>query len=142
MSSYVEGPWLGSPACSFLAPGLALDVDYAGIMPLDSQTDTDATAAESTYDHLLMTADFNGDIPMDPFMGLMDNNRTPGPDQWLVPLDQASSTERPSSPADAEVVTAYEKMASFCVSLDFIAVCKGPFLVVSKSSTCAFRRLF
>src|ERR1700756_664158 len=53
--SYVERSSLGSPACSFFAPDLTLDVDYLGIMPIDSQPDTAAAAAaaENTHNHLV-----------------------------------------------------------------------------------------
>jgi hypothetical protein len=133
-SSYVERSSLGSPACSFFAPGLTLDVDYFGIMPMDSQPDTAAAAAENTHNHLVIDADCNGDIPMDPFMGLMGNDSTPARHQWLAPMDQESITERPSSPADEEIVTAYQKMAFFCVSLDFITLCMGRSVVAPNCS--------
>lgn len=140
--SYMERPSLGSPACSFFAPGLTLDVDYLGIMPMDSQPDSAAAAAENTHNHLMMDADSNGDILMDPFMDLMGNDSTPARDQWLAPMDQGSITERPSSPADEEIVTAYQKMASFCVSLDFTTLCMGRSVVAPNCSTRAFRHFF
>jgi hypothetical protein len=117
-------------------------MDYLGIMPMDSQLDTAAAVAENTHNYLVMDADSNGDIPMDPFMGLMGNDSTPAPNQWLAPMDQGSITERPSSPADEEIVTAYQKMASFCVSLDFITLCMGRSVVAPNCSTRAFRHLF
>ena len=112
-------------------------------MPIDSQPDTAAAAAEAenTHNHLMMDADSNGDIPMDLFMGLMGNDSTPAQDQWLAPIDQGSITERPSSPADEEIVTAYQKMAYFCVSLDFTTLCMGR-SVAPNCSTRAFRHFF
>lgn len=109
---------------------------------MDSQPDTAAAAAEYTHNHLVMDADSNGDIPMDLFMGLMGNDSTPARDQWLAPIDQGSITERPSSPADEEIVTAYQKMADFCVSLDFTTLCMGRFVVAPNCSTPAFRHFF
>jgi hypothetical protein len=138
----MERPLLGSPACSFFVPGLTLDVDYLGIMPMDSPTDTAAAAAENTHNHLVMAADSNGDIPMDPFMDLVGNYSTPARDQWLAPMDQGSIIERPSSPADEEIVTAYQKMAGFCVSLDLTTLCMGRSVVAPDCSTRAFRHSF
>ena len=112
---------------------------------MDSQPDTAAAAAEAenTHNHLVMDADGNGDIPMDPFMGLMGNDSTPARDQWLAPMDQGSITERPSSPADEEIVTAYQKMACFCVSLDFTYPLYGTFCRRSQLfNTFAFRHYF
>ena len=141
-SSYVERPSLGSPACSFFAPGLTLDVDYLGIMPMDFQPDTAAAAAENTHNYLVIDADSNSDIPMDPFMGLMGDDSTPAHDQWLAPTDQRSITESPSSPADEDIVTAYQKMAGFCVSLDFTTLCMGRSVVAPNCSTRVFRYIF
>jgi hypothetical protein len=109
---------------------------------MDSQPDAAAAAAENTHNRLAMYADSNGDIPMDPFMGLMGNDSTPARDQWLARMDQWSITERPDSPADEEIVTAYQKMACFCVSLDFTTLCMGRSVVAPNCSTRAFRHFF
>ena len=111
-------------------------------MLMDSQPDTAAAAIENTHNNLVMDADSNGDIPMDPFMGLIGNDSTPARDQWLAPMDQGSISERPGSPADEEIVTAYQKMAGFCVSLDFATLCMGRSVVTPSCSTHAFRHFF
>jgi hypothetical protein len=108
-------------------------------MPTDSQPDTVAVVAENPHSHLVMDADSNGDVPMDPFIGLMGNDSTPARHQWLAPMDQGSITEHPSSPADEEIVTAYQAMACFCVSLDFTTLCMGRSVVAPNCSTRDFR---
>ena len=140
--SYVERPSLGSPACSFFASDLTLDVDYLRIISKDSQPDPAAAAAENTHNHLMMDADSNSDIPMDPFMSLMGNDSTSARDQWLASMDQGSITEHSGSPADEEIVTAYQKMSCFCVSLDFTTLCMGRSVVTPNCSTRAFRHFF
>jgi len=98
-----------------LAIGRSLDVNYLGIMPMDSQFGVATTAVESMQDYV-MDATIEGDIPIDPFINVMGNSITPTQDQWLVQIEQGSVTERPSSPADEEIIRAYNKMAGFCVS--------------------------
>ena len=125
-SGYMEGPSFGSPACgSFFAPDLTLDVDYLGTMPMDSQPDVAAFVAGDTFDNLVMDVDGSGDFHMDPFTSLTGNDSTSLRDQWLAPFEQESMTERPSSPADKEIVTAYQKMNGFCVSLNSTTLYMG-----------------
>lgn len=104
----------GSPAGSSFALHQSPDVNYLGIMPMDPKIGVATSATESMQDYV-MDATINGDISMDPFINLMGNSITPTQDQWLVPIEQGPMTERPSSPADEEIIRAYEKMAGFCV---------------------------
>ena len=105
----------GSPLRSPFAPGRSPDVNYLGFMPMDSQFGVATTATESIQNYG-MDATVDGDIPMDPFINFMGNSITPTQDQWLLQIEQGPVTERPSSPADEEIIRAYEKMADFCVS--------------------------
>lgn len=82
---------------------------------MDSQLGVAATATPSMQNYV-MDATVDGDIPMDPFINLMDNIIAPTQDQWLVQVEQAPAMERPNSPVDEEVRRAYKNMAGFCVS--------------------------
>jgi len=113
VAPYMESLPFGSSACSLFSPDLSLDVDYLGVMPMDSQPD--AATAESLHTSV-MDAASNGDTPMDPFMRLFDSSITANKHQWLVPTDHGPMTDRPSSPADEGTRMAYQKMACFCVS--------------------------
>lgn len=104
-----------SPACSPFALGQSPGVNYLELMPMDFQLGV-ATSATGSLQNYAMNATSGDDIPMDPFTNLMDNSITPTHDQWLVPIEQGSVTERSSSPADEEILRAYGKMADFCVS--------------------------
>lgn len=84
-------------------------------MPIDAQLDV-TVSAEPSHNTLVVDAPSDSDIPMNPFMNLMSNGTTSTQFQWLASLDQGLITERPSSPVDGEVMTAYQEMASFCVS--------------------------
>ncbi|RYO93382.1 hypothetical protein DL766_000772 [Monosporascus sp. MC13-8B] len=103
----------GSPACAPFAPGESPDVNYLGIMPTDSQFGVATSPTESMQDYV-MDATIDVDISIDPFIDLMGNSITPTQDQWLVQIEQGPVTERPSSPADEEVIRSYKKMAEFC----------------------------
>lgn len=105
----------GSPAGSSFALRQSPDLNYLGIMPMDPQIGVATSATESMQDYVMDTT-IDGDISMDPFINLMGNSITPTQDQWLVPIEQGPMTERPSSPADEEIIRAYEKMAGLCVS--------------------------
>lgn len=107
-----EAQSFGSPACSLFDPGLCLDGGYLGGLSMDSRPDA---AADSTLQHF-MDAPGGGDIPMDTFMDMVGGNSSTPPDQWLVPAHESLFTERPATPADEEIVSAYEKMTSVCVS--------------------------
>ena len=125
-SGHMERPSLQSPACSFFAPGLTFDVDYLGVIPLDSQPNTATAAAttEEAHNYRLMDVDGNIDVPVNSFMDLMGNDSTPTGDQLLAHVDHGSGSERPSTPADEEIVADYQRMAQFCVSsVSLTSVC-------------------
>ncbi|RYP15869.1 hypothetical protein DL765_005445 [Monosporascus sp. GIB2] len=103
----------GSPACAPFAPGESPDVNYLGIMPTDSQFGVATAPTESMQDYVMDTT-IDGDISMDPFIDLMGDSITPTQGQWLVQIEQGPVTERPSSPADEEIIRSYQKMAEFC----------------------------
>ena len=104
-----------APAGSSFAPCQSPDLNYLGIMPMDPQIGVTTSATESMQDYV-MDATIDGDISMDRFINLMGNSITLTQGQWLVQMEQGPMTERPSSPADEEIIRAYEKMAGFCVS--------------------------
>lgn len=95
--------------------GRLLNWDYRGIMPMDSQLHV-ATTATGSVQNYVMDATLDCDLPMDPLINLMGNSIAPTQDHWLVQNEQGPVTERPSSPADEEVMRVYKKMAGFCVS--------------------------
>ncbi|RYP08072.1 hypothetical protein DL764_002112 [Monosporascus ibericus] len=109
----IESLGFGSPACTPFAPGRSPDANYIGIMPIYSQLGVATTATESMQGHVV-DATVYGDMSMDPFIDLMGNNITPTQDQWLVQIEQEPMSERPSSPADEEVIRSYDKMVDFC----------------------------
>lgn len=98
---------------SALGSGPSLDVDYFGVMNIDSQVD--ASTSES-LSFSVMDAASNSDAPIDPFMWLLDGSITADKDQWLVPTNQGPMIDRPGSPIDEITQMAYQKMARFCVS--------------------------
>lgn len=134
--SHIEEPSFGSPPCSFFTPSVMLDVDYLGNIPMDSQPET--TAIDHIHGHLMSTADDTNDSSMNPFIGVMDNDSTIAQDQWLTPMDQGSLNEHPSTPVNEEIVTAYQKMADFCVSLDFTTLCLRLSFLALKNSVLTF----
>lgn len=109
---YTEAISFGSPTHPLFALDMSLDLGYLGSLPMDSRPDT---AAEPTHQSV-MDASGSGDTSMDTLIDLIGNSSSPSPDQWLVRTDESLFTERPSTPADEEIVRAYQKMALFCVS--------------------------
>lgn len=57
---------------------------------------------------------------MDSFMDIVGSEDSSLPDRWLVPVDENLAVERPGTPADEEITNSYQKMATFCVSPDYI----------------------
>ncbi|KAI1310717.1 hypothetical protein F5Y03DRAFT_26402 [Xylaria venustula] len=95
-------------------PGLSFDMGYpesmlsAGFHP--------EVAAEPTPLSNLDTASIS-DISMDTFMHFLDSNTSSSSDQWLIRTEGDHLPERPTTPAEKEVVAAYDKMAA-CHELD------------------------
>jgi hypothetical protein len=111
-----------SAACSSLfAAGRSLDANDLGVPPVDYQVGDAAIAVESIANFVMVDDMIDGDMSMDPFIDFMGNNslvpniQNQGPVQ--IDLGPGPVTERSGSPADAEVIRAYEKMVDFCVSL-------------------------
>lgn len=101
----------GSPTCFPTALSGSPGLHYVDTLPIDSQLGIASNTVEPMQDFDLDT-NIDEDVHMDSFLSLMDNSITPTHDQWLVPVEQGSVTER----ADEEVLGAYGKMADFCVS--------------------------
>ncbi|KAK5316239.1 hypothetical protein LTR70_006407 [Exophiala xenobiotica] len=76
------------------------------------------TIATESLQNYATDAAIGGDITMNSFVNLMDNSIAPNHDQWLVPNEQGSVTERSISPADEEILRAYGKMADFCEHIE------------------------
>lgn len=62
------------------------------------------------------TAFVSEDISMDNFVEFVRDENPPSADRWLVPAEQSLAIDRPGTPADEEIMSSYQKMASFCVS--------------------------
>ncbi|KAI8626481.1 hypothetical protein F5Y19DRAFT_478596 [Xylariaceae sp. FL1651] len=110
---YAEVVSFGSPACPLFAPGLSFDAGYLESPAPDPQPDM---ASEYMPQSIMEVS--SSDVPMGNLMDLIGNNRSPSPDQWLVPTDECLFIERPSTPADEEVMRGYEKMAPICSNID------------------------
>ncbi|KAI0102301.1 hypothetical protein GGR51DRAFT_527770 [Nemania sp. FL0031] len=95
----------GSPAYSPIdIPGLSFDLNYFENIPTSFNT---SVGAESTQQSIQDTPT-SSDISIDAFMHFMGNNDLSSSDQWLV----NHLPERPSTPADEEVVRGWDKMAA------------------------------
>ena len=111
---YAEALPLQSPAYSPLhLPGLSFDMEYpensmsTGFLP-------DVAVESMLHSHSGNAASSN--IAMGSFMDFISNNSTSSSsDQWLVHNGNDHLPERPTTPADEEVLTGYSKMAA-CVS--------------------------
>ncbi|KAJ0124284.1 hypothetical protein J7T55_005622 [Diaporthe amygdali] len=104
-----EVPQFGSPGAPHFDSIESLELGYFGSLPVASLPDTTCLASQPVVGPF-----DSGDIPMDTFMELIDNDTSTARDQWLAPLDENLVTERPGTPADEEVARTYEKMAPFC----------------------------
>jgi hypothetical protein len=112
--AFVESLEYGSSAYSHFSSGLSLgmDVDYYGVIPMDSQPDATNTATDSLHTSGMDVHNY-GDTPMDSFTWLLDGSNT---QQELVSTDNGSMADRPSTPIDEITQLAYQKMSCFCVS--------------------------
>lgn len=98
----------------FSAEESNLDADYLEFMPMDTQQEADTT---ESFLAISMDDPSIDTTSMDPFMSLLDGSIDLDLHQSLIAPDHSSKIERPSSPADQGVLTAYDKMAPLCVSL-------------------------
>ena len=107
----VEGPgWH-----AFLpGPSSQLHPYPLGVAPIDPQLGLASAAPGSIQDSELMGATIDGDISMGAFLNNLADDTLQ--DRWLAQPGEGCSPERPSTPADQEVIRAYEKMSS-CVCL-------------------------
>ncbi|GAW14269.1 hypothetical protein ANO14919_036690 [Xylariales sp. No.14919] len=103
-----------SPGCSLpIVPGLSFDLNYPENIPTGFQP---AVAAEHVpqSNH---NATPSSDIFMENLLRCIADENFPSSDQWLVTAEEDHSSERPATPADEEVVMAYQKMDA-CAKLD------------------------
>jgi hypothetical protein len=113
-TSFAEATPFDSSAYSLYSPGLSLDVEYLGDMPAtDSRS---ALVAESPHQQIT-DASSSGDVIMGNFIDFIGNSSSPSPNQWLVPTDEGLTLDRPNTPADVEIMKAYQMMSLFCVSI-------------------------
>ncbi|KAI0539084.1 hypothetical protein GGR58DRAFT_264854 [Xylaria digitata] len=94
-------------------PGLSFDINYTENMPTGFLPDVEVeSTSRFSYD-----TPSNSNIFTDTFLHLLDNNSPSSSDQWLITNEENHLVERPTTPADEEVVMAYQKMAA-CQKLD------------------------
>lgn len=95
--------------------GISGNGEYLDFVPVDSQP---LPTASLSIDPSVLVAAQTADPPRDPFMDILDSDIDPSLHQSLVSSDQYSTNNRPSSPADEGVLTAYDKMTPFCGPLE------------------------
>ncbi len=111
-AAYTETLPLESPAYSPLnIPGLSFDMNYPESISTGFHPEV---AVEPTPQSNHDTVS-SRNISMDTFMHFIENNTSSPSDQWLIRTEEDHIPERPATPAEEEVVTAYSKMVA-CVS--------------------------
>lgn len=92
------------------------NTDFLGFMSMEQPNSVTGGSGEATQSGMFVPT-FEEEIPVDPFLTMLDQNTQPMNDQWLVQADQGTASERPSTPVEEEVTIAYGKMSTFCVRI-------------------------
>ena len=127
----------GWPTFAF-SPDPSLDADYLDFTSASRQVDASFRLPRPAFE--VDTFNSITTSPVDPLMTMTHNTIDPSLAVSLVSVDQPPSVERPSSPADEETLTAYDKMTHMCVSSDDdypTRVQHGRGLLSSYSTSCS-----
>ncbi|KAI0908255.1 hypothetical protein F4823DRAFT_625739 [Ustulina deusta] len=108
-AAYTETLPLESPAYSPLnIPDLSFDMNY----PESISTGFHPEVAVEPMPQSNHDTVSSRNISMDTFMHFIENNTSSPSDQWIIRTEEDHIPERPATPAEEEVVTAYSKMVA------------------------------
>ncbi|KAG8164221.1 hypothetical protein KVR01_006139 [Diaporthe batatas] len=107
--SHIEALHFDSPDVSLFDIDTPFEIGCLDSLTVPTRPDSPGHASQT-----IPNAFVGEDASIDAFMDFVVDENPHPPQRWLVPANENLTIERPGTPADEEIMTSYQKMASFC----------------------------